>query len=102
MNATEPNADPPLSPPPDTAGEPRTAVALRYDAPDAPTVVATGRGETAEAILAAAREAGVPVEENAPLAAALSRLKLDQTIPVELYRAVAEVIAAVIRAARTP
>ncbi len=81
------------------ADAPRTAVALRYDAPSPPTVVATGRGETAEAILAAAREAGVPVEENAPLAAALSQLELDETIPEDLYRAVAAVIAAVIRAA---
>lgn len=79
--------------------EPTIAVALRYDAPDAPTVVATGRGHVAEAILAAARDAGVPVEENPPLAAALSRLELDDTIPEELYRAVAEVVAAVLRAA---
>ncbi len=83
-------------PPPE---ESRTAVALRYEAPDAPTVVATGRGETAEAILAAAREAGVPVEENPALAEALATLKLDETIPEDLYRAVAAVIAAVLRAA---
>ncbi len=78
------------------------AVALRYVAPDAPTVVATGAGETAEAIVAAAREAGVPVEENPALAEALSTLELDQTIPEDLYRAVAEVIAAVLRAAHRP
>lgn len=81
---------------------PRTAVALRYAAPAAPVVVATGRGETASAIVAAAREAGVPVEENPLLAEALSTLRLDETIPEDLYRAVAAVIATVLRAAHRP
>lgn len=78
----------------------RKAVALQYTAPEAPRVVATGKGEIAEAIVARAREAGVPVEENPALADALSTLKLDETIPVDLYKAVAAVIAAVLRAAR--
>lgn len=78
---------------------PRTAVALRYDTPEAPRVVATGRGELADRILAAAEDAGVPVEVDPVLAEALSRLELDQTIPIELYRAVAEVVGAILRAA---
>ncbi len=78
----------------------RKAVALQYAAPDAPRVVATGKGDIAEAIVDKAREAGVPVEENPALADALSTLKLDETIPVDLYKAVAAVIAAVLRAAR--
>ncbi|WP_026782109.1 EscU/YscU/HrcU family type III secretion system export apparatus switch protein [Pleomorphomonas koreensis] len=78
----------------------RKAVALQYAAPDAPKVVATGKGDIAEAIVAKAREAGVPIEENPALADALSTLKLDETIPVDLYKAVAAVIAAVLRAAR--
>lgn len=78
----------------------RKAVALKYDAPAPPKVVATGRGEIAEAIIARASEAGVAIEENPPLADALSRLKLDETIPEDLYRAVAVVIGAVLRAAK--
>jgi flagellar biosynthesis protein len=78
----------------------RTAVALRYDAPHAPTVVATGRGHVADAIVAAAASAGVPIEENPLLAEALSTLALDETIPEDLYRAVAEVVAAILRASR--
>lgn len=77
----------------------RVAVALRYQAPNAPTVVATGRGYVADAIVARAEEAGVAIEENPLLAEALSQLELDQEIPVELYRAVAEVIGFVLRAA---
>lgn len=80
---------------------PAIAVALRYEAPNAPTVVATGRGYLAEAILERAREAGVVIEENPLLAEALSRLELDEEIPVELYRAVAEVIGFVLRSSKT-
>lgn len=76
----------------------KIAVALRYEAPSAPTVVATGRGLVADAILSSAREHGVSIEENPILAEALSRIELDAEIPEELYRAVAEVIAFVIRA----
>lgn len=75
----------------------RIAVALTYEAPTAPRVVATGRGAVAEAILATAREAGVAIEENPELAEALARIELDAEIPEALYRAVAEVIAFVIR-----
>ncbi len=77
----------------------RLAVALRYPAPDAPTVVATGRGHVAAAILEAAREAGVPIEENPLLAASLAALEVDETIPEDLWRAVAAIIAGVMRAA---
>lgn len=78
----------------------RIAVALRYEAPHAPTVVATGKGHVAEAILERARAAGVMVEENPLLAEALATLELDETIPVELYRAVAEVIGFVLRSSQ--
>jgi flagellar biosynthesis protein len=77
----------------------KLAIALRYTAPAPPTVVATGRGHVAEAILQRAREAGVPIEENPLLAGALAALEVDETIPEDLYRAVAAVIAMVMRAA---
>jgi flagellar biosynthetic protein FlhB len=76
------------------------AVALKYDptvAP-APYVVALGRRKVAERIKALAYEAGVPVVENVPLARALiASVKLGQMIPTELYLAVAEVLAFVLR-----
>jgi len=73
----------------------RRAVALRYD-PElegAPRVVATGRGCVAEAILAAARESGVPVREHDTLAGLLVSCELGDEIPEELYEVVAEVLA---------
>jgi flagellar biosynthesis protein len=53
----------------------------------------------AEAILAAAREHNIPIEENPALAAALSQVEIDTEIPEELYRAVAEVLGFVLRTA---
>jgi flagellar biosynthesis protein len=73
--------------------KPKRATALRYDGHDAPRVVATGKGMVAEKILEAAREAGVPLREDAVLMEALATLELEQEIPPELYRAVAEALA---------
>lgn len=84
---------------------PRRAAALRFDrgAHRAPQVVATGQGLVADRILALAREHGVPVQHDAALADALSRLELDREIPPELFAAVAEVIAFLYRStARCP
>jgi flagellar biosynthesis protein len=73
---------------------PRRAAALRYErgTDPAPRVVAAGSGAVADRILALAREAGVPVREDAALADALARLQLDLDIPPDLYAAVAEAL----------
>jgi flagellar biosynthesis protein len=71
---------------------PRRAAALRYDGAGAPKVVAAGAGHVAERILATAREHGVAVREDAALAEALARLRLETEIPPELYAAVAEAL----------
>jgi flagellar biosynthesis protein len=76
------------------------AVALRYDAPDAPKVVAVGRGELGQRIIDTAREHGVPLETNPALAEALSGIELDTEIPEALYAAVAVIIAFILDAAR--
>lgn len=75
------------------------AVALRYaDNMIAPTVVAKGAGLIAEKIKKIAKENGVPVIENKPLARAMFKtLKIGQMIPKELYTAVAEVLSYVYR-----
>ena len=74
------------------------AIALLYEKPHAPRVIATGRGEVGQAIIDAAREHGVPLEHNPALAEALSSIELDAEIPEELYRAVATVIGFILRA----
>ena len=87
----------------DEIKRPAIAVALEYErgTHDAPRVVATGRGLIAEQIMAVARENGVTIEANPMLAEALSGVPLDDSIPHELYQAVAEVIGFVLRARRT-
>jgi flagellar biosynthesis protein FlhB len=71
------------------------AVALRYDRGMAsPKVVAMGADLIAERIKQVAREAGVPLVENVHLARALFKsVEVGEEIPVELYQAVAEVLA---------
>jgi flagellar biosynthetic protein FlhB len=72
------------------------AVALGFDFAlmDAPRVMAKGRNLLAEEIKAEARWAGVPIVENPPLARSLYRsVEVGQAIPVDLYAAVAAVLA---------
>lgn len=77
------------------------AVALQYElgTDAAPRLTAKGTGDVAEKIVEIAQAAGVHVEHNDPLAQSLSQLELDQQIPKELYRAVAEVIGFILRRA---
>ena len=73
----------------------KLAVALKYegDGQEAPLIVASGRGECAEKILAVARQEKVPVYEEQSLAQVLASLEMGTQIPPELYQAVAQVIA---------
>jgi flagellar biosynthesis protein len=75
------------------------AVSLKYERglDRAPRVTAKGRGELARKILALAREHGVPIEKDTALLDALYRLDINEQIPEELYRVVAEVLAFVYR-----
>ena len=86
----------------DEGKKPQVAVALDYDVGthNAPIVVAKGRGHIAETILELARDNGIAIEANPMLAEALSGVELDQSIPRELYEAVAEVIGFVLRTRR--
>ena len=69
------------------------AAALKYDQNEqnAPTVIASGKGELAQRIIQKAKEYNVPLFSNPQLASSLIDLKLDSEIPAPLYKAVAEV-----------
>lgn len=75
------------------------AAALAYngDANGVPRLVAKGMDTVAARIRDAARDAGIPIVENPPLARALHQLPLNSFIPPELYKTVAELIAYVWR-----
>jgi flagellar biosynthetic protein FlhB len=76
------------------------AIALRYeiDMP-APIVVAKGRDLLAEKIKKVARDNGIMLVENKPLAQALYKsVEVGDSIPSKLYQAVAEILALVFRA----
>jgi flagellar biosynthetic protein FlhB len=75
------------------------AVALQYHkGMVAPLIVAKGQDLVAQKIKGIAREANVPIVENRPLARALyASADIGDTVPSELYQAVAEVLAYVYR-----
>jgi flagellar biosynthetic protein FlhB len=76
------------------------AVALEYrrEVASAPRVVAKGKDHLAARIRSTAREGGVPIVENVSLAQALYKgVEVGQTIPAELFGAVAEVLAYLVR-----
>ena len=72
------------------------AVAIMYNPKKsmAPMVVAKGARRIAERIIAVAKDNGVPVVENKPLAQTLFKMvEIGKIIPVTMYQAVAEVLA---------
>ncbi|MHB0868166.1 MAG: flagellar biosynthesis protein FlhB [Chloroflexota bacterium] len=76
------------------------AIALEYKPPrmQAPVVVAKGQNLVAERIKRVAKEHGVPVVENPPLARALhASVEIGDAIPPAMYQAVAEVLAFIYR-----
>ncbi|MEO5363777.1 MAG: EscU/YscU/HrcU family type III secretion system export apparatus switch protein [Magnetococcus sp. DMHC-8] len=81
----------------------RQAVALRYRKSKdvAPRVTAAGQGLIAEAIIRRARETGTTLLEDPDLVNLLGKVPVGDAIPLELYKAVAEVLAYVYRINKT-
>jgi len=75
------------------------AIALKYDdkTMGSPQVVAKGQRLFAEMIRDTAKESGIPVMQNVPLAWALIELDVGDEIPEDLYAAVAEILIIVYR-----
>jgi len=70
------------------------AVALKYEAQKmtAPQVIAKGADKVAFRIREVAEKHEIPIVENPPLARALYPVDLDEEVPLEHYKAVAEII----------
>ncbi|MCH9742986.1 MAG: EscU/YscU/HrcU family type III secretion system export apparatus switch protein [Proteobacteria bacterium] len=71
---------------------PTEAVALSYQKDDLPRVIAKGKGLTAQKIIDIAKQAEIPIHQDAVLSNTLSQLTLNQPIPKELFMAVAQVL----------
>jgi flagellar biosynthesis protein len=71
----------------------KKAVALRYnpDKENAPRVVASGKGATAENIIKVAELHNLPIQKDEDLVELLSKVEIDREIPEKLYSAVVEV-----------
>jgi flagellar biosynthesis protein len=70
----------------------KTAVAIEYVPGEAaPKILATGKGVIADKIIERAKESNVPTYRD-ELADTLSRLKIGDMIPTELYEVVAEIL----------
>ncbi len=85
-----------------TESKTQLAIALHYDRKGAPRVVAKGKGAIGAKIIEVAKAHDIPIEENEVLAGALSKVELDDEIPVELYKAVAEVLVFVLKLSKPP
>ncbi|MCM3237739.1 EscU/YscU/HrcU family type III secretion system export apparatus switch protein [Heyndrickxia oleronia] len=79
--------------------ERKQAIALQYqsDKQKAPTVIAKGKGLIADQIIDTAKEKQIPIQEDRNLVELLGQLNINESIPEELYEAVAEVFAFVYR-----
>ncbi len=76
------------------------AIALKYEqgALGAPRLLAKGKGKVAEKIREIARENGIPIRENKPLARSLFKsVSIGEEIPEELFEAVAIILAEIYR-----
>lgn len=76
----------------------KKAAALKYDKGyEAPMVTAAGIGVIADKILEKAEENNVPVVYNKELADLLTNVDVGQSVPSELYEAVAKIIVYVMK-----
>lgn len=80
----------------------KKAVALEYNKKkdNAPRVVASGQGEIARRIISAAHEYNIPIKEDSDLVEILSKVDINQEIPPNLYKAVAEIFSFLYRATK--
>lgn len=71
----------------------KKAIALGYnkEKDNAPKILATGKGEVAKSIIEAAKKYEVPIKQDDDLVELLSKIDLNQEIPPNLYKAVAEI-----------
>lgn len=70
----------------------KKAAALKYDMQNdnAPKVVGKGERYTAQKIIEVAKQNNIPIKEDKDMIELLSKIEINQEIPTELYKVVAE------------
>lgn len=70
------------------------AIALQYKLgqKSPPKIIAKGKGDLADQIISIAQEQGIKIEKNEELASILALLEIGETIPIETFAVVAEII----------
>jgi flagellar biosynthesis protein len=73
----------------------KLAAAIRYNGSkdNAPRVTAKGRGVIADKIIELAKKNDIPIKSDPGLVQILCKLDIDEQIPEDLYKAVAEILA---------
>ena len=73
----------------------KIATAITYDGEKdiAPRVTAKGQGLVAEKIIELAQKHNIPIKSDPGLVEILSRLDIDEQIPTNIYRVMAEILA---------
>ena len=71
----------------------KEAASLKYDQnkSNAPKVTAKGKGAIAQNIIDVAKEHNIPIKKDEDLLQMLSQIEINEEIPAELYKAVAEI-----------
>lgn len=80
----------------------KKAAALKYDSTknNAPNLVAKGDRYIAEQIIDVAQKNNIPIKEDKDMIEILSKIEINQEIPNELYKAVAEVFSFVYKVSK--
>jgi len=81
----------------------KKAVALKYDQTtnNAPFVNAKGENKSAQKIIKIAKEHDIPIKEDKDLIELLSKVELNQEVPQNLYKAVAELFSFIYKASKS-
>ena len=71
-----------------------SAIALGYDIEEdmVPKILASGGAEIAKKIIAIAKEHNIPIHHDAQLTEILSALNVGDTIPIEAYMVISEIL----------
>ena len=81
----------------------KKAIALKYnkETDNAPKINAKGDNKTALKILEIAQQHNIPIKEDKDLVELLSKVEIDEEIPPQMYKAIAELFSFIYKASKS-